>query len=217
MTAELQALIAELKLPQDQLGGCVELPNFDRSHLATLFGKLKYKAGAEIGVETGRYSQLLLSRNPFIQKLYLVDAWKKYADYRLHVPQSQVDGLLAHAQQRLQPYSTITQFVRMFSLDAVKKFKDGSLDFVYIDANHSLPHVMDDLCAWAPKVRQGGIVAGHDYRRNRNVGRTQCHVVEAVCAYVAAFQIKPWFVLGSKDPVEGEFRDKNRSFFWVVE
>jgi hypothetical protein len=215
MTPELRTVIATLNPPETE--GAVELPNLDRSHLATLFGTLGYKVGAEIGVETGRFSACLLGRNPFIQKLYLVDAWKKYDDYRQHVPQAQVDGLLAHARLRLQEYATITRFVRMFSLDAAKKFKDGSLDFVYIDANHSLPHVLDDICAWAPKVRQGGIVAGHDFRRNRRPGKTQCHVVEAVTCYTTAFGISPYFVLGSKDPQEGEFRDKNRSFFWVAE
>jgi hypothetical protein len=217
MTPELKCVIATLNVPSESLDGVVELSNLDRSHLATLFGTLGYKQGAEIGVETGRFSQCLLEKNPFIQKLYLVDAWKKYGNYREHVPQQQVDGLLAHAKQRLQPWSTITRFVRMFSLEAAPKFKDGSLDFVYIDANHSLPHVLDDICAWAPKVRQGGIVAGHDFRRNRRVGEKQCHVVEAVTCYTSAFGIRPYFVLGSKDPQEGEFRDKNRSFFWVVD
>lgn len=217
MTPELETLIAKLQIPSESLGGLVELPNLDRKHLAELFGTLQYKVGAEVGVETGRFSEVLIKKNPVLQRLYLVDAWRKYDDYRMHVPQAQVDGLLVSAMLRLKAYSTITKFVRMFSLEAVKKFKDASLDFVYIDANHSLPHVLDDICAWAPKVRKGGIVAGHDFRRNKRPGRTQCHVVEAVTAYTAAFQVRPWFVLGSKEPVEGEFRDKNRSFFWVVE
>jgi hypothetical protein len=40
---------------------------------------------------------------------------------------------------------------------------DSSLDFVYIDARHDRASVLEDLAAWYPKVRAGGIIAGHDY------------------------------------------------------
>jgi hypothetical protein len=46
---------------------------------------------------------------------------------------------------------------------AADRFKWGELDFVYIDANHEYEHVLEDVRAWAPKVRAGGIVSGHDY------------------------------------------------------
>ena len=63
------------------------------------------------------------------------------------------------------------------------------------------------------KVKKGGIIAGHDYiRRNRP---TFTHVVEAVHAYTTAYDIKPWFVLGSRDKSLDPNRDKARSWFWV--
>ena len=40
---------------------------------------------------------------------------------------------------------------------------DGTLDFVYLDAGHDYASVLEDLQAWAPKVRPGGMLAGHDY------------------------------------------------------
>lgn len=49
------------------------------------------------------------------------------------------------------------------SLDAVKQFDDGSLDFVYLDADHGYEPVKREIAAWLPKVRPGGIIAGHDY------------------------------------------------------
>ena len=42
-------------------------------------------------------------------------------------------------------------------------FAEGSLDFVFIDAEHTFESVLDDLSAWWPKVRPGGLLAGHDY------------------------------------------------------
>ena len=194
----------------------IDIVDMDRDDLAVLFGDLGYTKGVELGVETGKYAEVLLKGNPNLTDLYLVDAWKAYQGYRDHVTQSKVDGLLQTAIDRLLPFQKKTHFLRSFSLDAAKNFKDMSLDFVYIDANHALPYVMDDICAWEPKVRKGGIVAGHDYCR-RGPGRYQCHVVEAVQAYTQAFFIKPWFVVGRKEAYEGEKRDRPRSFFWVKE
>jgi hypothetical protein len=42
-------------------------------------------------------------------------------------------------------------------------FHDSSLDFIYIDANHSYDFVKEDLELWYPKVKPGGWVMGHDY------------------------------------------------------
>jgi len=49
------------------------------------------------------------------------------------------------------------------SCNAAKQFEDGSLDFVFIDASHSYENVRKDIIAWLPKVKVGGILAGHDY------------------------------------------------------
>jgi hypothetical protein len=193
----------------------VELPDVDRDDLASLFFELGYETGVELGVETGKYSEVLLKRNPNL-RLFCVDAWKAYQGYRDHVTQSKVDGLLATAKDRLAPFEGRVKFIRKFSVEASRDFRDTSLDFVYIDANHGLPWVMDDICAWEKKVRKGGIVAGHDYCR-RGPGPYQCHVVQAVNAYTDAFFISPWFVVGRKDVKEGEKRDRPRSWFWVKE
>jgi len=51
----------------------------------------------------------------------------------------------------------------MKSLEAVLMIPDISLDFVFIDAMHTYEAVKEDIRAWFPKIRSGGIVAGHDY------------------------------------------------------
>jgi predicted O-methyltransferase YrrM len=40
---------------------------------------------------------------------------------------------------------------------------DGSLDFVFIDADHHYPHVIEDIRDWFPKIRSGGLISGHDF------------------------------------------------------
>lgn len=46
---------------------------------------------------------------------------------------------------------------------AAKYFLNDSLDAVFIDAGHTFDAVTKDLNLWFPKVRHGGIFAGHDY------------------------------------------------------
>lgn len=47
------------------------------------------------------------------------------------------------------------------SVEAAKLYRDGSLDLVYIDADHA--RLSEDIDAWLPKVRDGGLLAGHDF------------------------------------------------------
>ena len=48
-------------------------------------------------------------------------------------------------------------------MDALQFLKDGELDFIYIDGDHRYEGVLADLNGWRPKLREGGIMAGHDW------------------------------------------------------
>lgn len=189
----------------------IEIPNAGRNDLAALFAELGFRRGAEIGVEEGLYSEVLCKANPNLL-LYCIDAWEAYPGYRDHVGVEKLQAFYQAAANRLAPYNA--RLMRAFSMDAVHRFHDGELDFVYIDANHELPWVIDDIYWWDRKVRVGGIVAGHDYYRSKRL-YTKCHVKWAVDCFTAAFRIRPWFLWGSQAKVPGEVRDTSRSWMWV--
>ena len=58
---------------------------------------------------------------------------------------------------------TVINPIRKHSLEAVDLYGGNSLDFVFIDAAHDYENVTKDIQAWFPKVKAGGIIAGHDY------------------------------------------------------
>lgn len=58
--------------------------------------------------------------------------------------------------------SDVAMLIPCDSAEAAADFKDGGCDFVFIDASHDYESVKRDIAAWLPKVRKGGIIAGHD-------------------------------------------------------
>lgn len=56
--------------------------------------------------------------------------------------------------------------ITMESLKASELYEDESLDFVFIDGDHRAESVYADLKAWWPKIKPGGLLAGHDYNNN---------------------------------------------------
>jgi hypothetical protein len=187
------------------------IPNSNRERLAEFFAYAGFANGAEVGVESGRYSHTLLSANPAMH-LYCVDPWLRYESYREHVPQAQVDGMLKRTRERLKGFNVT--IVRKFSTVAAQSIEDGSLDFVYVDANHAYDNVIEDIAAWLPKIRSGGIIAGHDYAPGKLSGMP-CDVIEAVNNWTSANQIAPWFLVGHQGVAQGDTRPRPQSWLWV--
>jgi hypothetical protein len=194
------------------------LPDRSRKDLAKLFNRLNFKVGAEVGVEQGVFSKQLCAYCPGL-KLYAIDSWRCYGLYEQHSTQASMDSNFEKTKVRLAPYDACV--IREDSVRAAASIPDGSLDFVYIDASHLLAPVIADIAAWEPKVRSGGIVAGHDFTFDRFSTRRPlvseaihpgpkvrpCHVIDAVTAWTRCHQIDPWFVLDGKRGVA--------SWMWV--
>ncbi|KKQ98316.1 MAG: hypothetical protein UT23_C0004G0157 [Candidatus Woesebacteria bacterium GW2011_GWA1_39_12] len=159
--------------------------SFSRYGMIDIFRELNFITGAEIGTEHGTYAEKLCRANPNL-KLYCIDPWTSLPYYEGSKKQEEVDTFYEAAKGRLASYNC--EILKMTSMEAVKRFKPNSLDFVFIDGNHHFEFVVNDVIHWSRRVRPGGIVYGHDYS-------DQFHVREAVNAFMAASKIKPWFIL----------------------
>lgn len=171
----------------------VRCKNFKREHLALLFNELGYKTGAEVGVAFGDYSELLCKSIPGLN-LYCVDPYIPYkrGETLLRGVEEQENRMATAHTRLINPFGVT--FIRKEGYEAAKDIPDNSLDFVYIDGDHSFDYVMLDLIAWTRKVRPGGIVSGHDFYRFRGAG-----VVDAVEAFTHAHQVHEWFVCDERE------------------
>lgn len=90
-----------------------------------------------------------------------VDTWLGSRDMQDH--REVIDGTLFDIfRANTAPIADLVNIVRMPSVEAAKQYRDGSLDFVFIDADHVYDCVSADIAAWWPKVKPGGVLAGDD-------------------------------------------------------
>ena len=122
----------------------------------------------KIGVYRGNSSQSLRCCFPKAS-LYLIDPWVLYDAYR-----SPTAGPISKkAEDYEQAYLYVkevfsndpkAQILRKTSLEAAA-LVPNDLDLVFIDGNHDYEYVKQDIALWQPKIRKGGILAGHDFNR----------------------------------------------------
>jgi len=138
-----------------------------RDNLGKLLNKQNLtNLAVEVGTHQGAYA------NRFLQqwegkKLYCIDPWTIPKGY-----EKQAKMLMGQGENRDRDFelakriATIhkprMELIKDISENAVKRFEDNSLDFVYVDGDHLLPAVTLDFKIWFPKVKPGGVFAGHD-------------------------------------------------------
>lgn len=141
-----------------------------RQDLAKVIEELGLKKGVEIGVHEGDFSAYLLEQS-FLDILYSVDAWladeeaTHSVQKRWSLKQKPPEECYRKTCERLAKFGARSKVIRSLSEKAADEFQDGSLDFIYVDASHRFTGVALDLIKWWPKLREGGIFAGHDYWR----------------------------------------------------
>ena len=183
-----------------------KIKGLNRNGLIDLWKDLGYKVGAEIGVAKGSFSNLMFKGIPGL-KMYLVDPYTKYKDVSRHVKPHPEIEVIAH--RLMEGCNAI--WIKEPSEVAFSKIQDKSLDFVYIDGNHKHDYVMLDIILWSRKVRNGGMVSGHDY--NTASRRSKREVRLALENYTKQHRINPWYITDNR--VQNYKSDRHASWFWI--
>lgn len=127
--------------------------------------------GVEIGVLNGRTSCILLKERPLLEH-HMIDPWlvpTKGSSYDMaqdiNSQKSQDDHnkALILTKKRVAFAGKRGVIKRMMSHEAINDYKDHSLDFVFIDGDHSYDGVKKDIEMWECKVKSGGWIGGHDF------------------------------------------------------
>lgn len=143
------------------------------------------RRGAEIGVFRGKTSAALLRHFPTL-KLLMIDTWAPPAPGSSYAKSG--DGKLKNTPKQWREHYDAAIDATQFALhrraiwraDALSDLSDAiselsnrrgllgeaDFDFVFLDADHSYKGTKKALKMWVPRVRSGGLVAGHDYRQS---------------------------------------------------
>jgi len=129
--------------------------------------KHRWRRGAEIGLQRGWTICHLLGVCKDLEMIG-VDQWIEVPDTGEEGWQSydhiDLDYWAEKVKARVNAFDGRGRVFHMSSLDAAKLVEDKSLDFVFIDADHTSRGCEADIRAWAPKVQDGGWVCGHDWQ-----------------------------------------------------
>lgn len=138
----------------------------------------------EVGVAFGGYARTVLK--DWIGKEYIcVDPWISQSP---EVYKERTTGINFDAYydecKRMAEKDARVRLVKDYSVNAAKLFPDGCFDVVYIDGNHSREAVEADVAAWWPKLKSGGLFAGHDCY-NAKVDGHYCEVFDVMTEWSA--------------------------------
>lgn len=128
--------------------------------------------GCEIGVDQGDFTACIVETlSP--EKLFLVDPWStdRYGQNKFETVADRFEGGIANGQ---------IEIIRARSDEAAYRIENGSLDWVYIDSDHSYATTKKELELYSQKLRPGGLLAGHDYVQGNLRKALKYGVIEAV-------------------------------------
>lgn len=155
--------------------GRYEIPGWTCADTEALYDEFAVKDGVrtivEVGVAYGRSLAYLAEQARSDIAIWGVDVWTEHMGGD-NLPPEVFARLVAHGTPQESCVAELTAagvmgrvqaLLNCGSEAAAKMFDDGSIDLVFIDACHEYEPVLADIRAWLPKIRRGGVLAGHDF------------------------------------------------------
>jgi hypothetical protein len=122
----------------------------------------------EVGVWKGDFARQMLQECEAIERYYLLDPWAHLPDWNkpLNVEREAFDRAYEEAMQKTAFASAKIVVLRGRTKDVIGSIPDESLDFAYIDGDHTLRGITIDLIKVLPKIKEGGFIGGDDFARD---------------------------------------------------
>ena len=114
----------------------------------------------EIGSCEGTSTELFALTCGYV---YAIDPWDTSRAPNADIELEMAPASEAKCRERLAKYDNVT-IIKGFAEERVEDFKDESLDAVYIDGAHDQKSVIQDIDLWLPKIKDGGVMCGHDWK-----------------------------------------------------
>ena len=95
-------------------------------------------------------------------KFDCIDTWD-FVESQIDIAEELYTDLYKTFLTNIEPVKHIINPIKSLSWDGAQYYNDQSLDFIFIDAAHDYDSVKKDITAWFPKIKTGGVIAGHDY------------------------------------------------------
>jgi hypothetical protein len=119
--------------------------------------------GVEVGVCLAHTTEAYAKGIKNLKKLYAVDNYPTFVDWDgSDWNKDRQDLMKKAAKEKMLAYKDKVEFLHVSSEEFVKTIEDESLDFVFIDGDHSFEAALKDFQNYYPKVKTGGIFGGHD-------------------------------------------------------
>jgi predicted O-methyltransferase YrrM len=134
---------------------------------------------AEVGVAEGYFSEKILEIiNP--SKLYLIDAYNHTA------PEHTSANHYSYILKKFQSNSVVS-LKKGMSWDMLNTLDSNSLDYIYIDADHSYESVKKDIESAYRVVKSGGVIQFNDYTTYSPVENMRYGVLHAVNEFLQKY------------------------------
>jgi hypothetical protein len=154
---------------EEALRGILVSPGGSRIDLWQRFIEIGgVRHAAEIGVLRGDFAASILGQCQGIARYYMVDPWRSLEDWNkpANVSDDKFERFFAEAMEKTAPWESKRVVLQGTTVEVIDRIPDGSLDFVYIDGDHTLRGIAIDLINCHRKVRVGGWIAGDDFSRS---------------------------------------------------
>ena len=140
----------------ENINGWFNFHNFYTS----MVGKFDNAIFVEVGCWEGKSTTFMadkIKKSGRNIKFYAVDIWEDYVQ----------EGLTWSANmnkflKNIEPLKDYINVIKGDSEEAITQFADKTVDFVFIDGNHQYEFIKKDIECWLPKMKKGGVLAGHD-------------------------------------------------------